>query len=126
MFALLISLSLTNTAEAAGPTFCSSVSWSDLVAYAPGDFLEGGVPALGLGGKGDIDSNDEITFDAYQSGVGYLGSAEVDASGSVTLSGDVTAFEPIAFGWDCNTPSTLRYFIKTQVDGTTFYVLIYP
>jgi len=120
---LVLSVALVSPqAEARG--FCASVDWDDLVDNS-GDFLEGGGYALGLGGKGYVDADGEIAFDAYSSADGYLGSADVDASGTVTLSGDVTAFTPLAYGLDCTRPETLRYFVRATVDGTPFYVFLY-
>ena len=126
MLSFALALTLTAAPEAnAGYGFCSNVDWSDLVAYAPGTFLEGGIRSQGIGGKGYITATDEVVFDAYDNST-WVGSADVDASGTVTLSGDVTGFEPMAVGWDCNVPSALRYFIKAQADGSTYYVIIYP
>ena len=125
MFALGIALALAGTPEAAAaPGFCPT-TWQDIVDYAPGDFLEGGNRRIGLGGKGTIDSNDEITFDAYQNGVGYLGSADVDANGTTTMSGTLTQFTPMSYGTDCNDPNTLRYLIRSTVSGSSFWVLFY-
>ena len=125
MLSLALPLLLSTTPDARAYGICPNVTWADLTDYAHGDFMEGGISSIGLGGKGDIDANDEITFDAYQNGA-YLGSAEVDASGTLTLSGSVTGFEPLAVGWDCNTPSALRYFARAEVSGYSFYVIIYP
>jgi hypothetical protein len=78
-----------------------------------------------LGGKGHITSGGEVFFDAYQVGVGYLGSASVDAQGNVTMTGGVTQFEPMSVGYSCSQPATLYYLIKATVNGVTFWVRAY-
>ena len=125
VMAVALLLMTASTAAAAGPQWCANTSWSDYTSYASGDFLEGGNRYLGIGGKGAILQSGEIVFDTYQSGVGYLGSANVDAQGNLTLSGGMTQFEVMSIGYDCNQPAALYYIIKATVNGVTFWVRAY-
>jgi len=113
-------------AQAATPQWCSP-SWDDYfdhsVGMRGGDWLYGENRANDVGFKGFIDTSiDELDVDGFTGANGYEGSAVVDRNGIVSLSGNFTDIQPVAYGYDCNNPATLRFFIEAEINGAASYV----
>lgn len=124
MHVLALALALaTPSAEAVTPVWCSNVPLDTVIDHRWGDFAYGGNRAAGIGGKGLVDANDELIFRAYNSGM-YIGEAQVDDQGNLTLLGQVTRFEGAAYGLDCNDPATLRFWIEVEAGGAPFRVML--
>lgn len=113
-----------STASAAG--FCPT-TWNDFfdhsVGLRGGDWLYGENQAMDVGFKGYVDpAVDELELDGYSGAHGYEGTAVVDRSGVISMSGNFTAIVPMSYGHNCSDPSTLRFFLKAQANGGSSYV----